>query len=227
MRQPTHDGTFAVQYGEKYFLISGDLKRLIRELNMDEFNEICEVEEPTPEFELALPPSLVVQLDKASAFIEDAAMLSFFKNEAICAVYPFASSVEGPISILKLSENRGILLSNQGNYHHTASAGNTIETNKFTFYNLGKELLGTQHNRETKEFANEHTTEGYEGETMIESIARMGIARDLAYIFHSHYNNGDMNNRVESRAQVIYINDLSLDEILSEVRKVAAESAAS
>jgi len=143
----------------------------------------------------------------------------------LAAVYPFASSVDGPIVVQKLSENRQVLLANPFNYTYDCCAGNTVSKDVIKFFDTSKQLLGTQHNGEKKEYANNHTpTEGHGGETAIESIARMGIADKIGYIFHSHYDNGNYNDRTETRSQTVYLNDLSLDEILEEVRK-AAEAA--
>lgn len=224
----TLSGNFAIQYGEKFFFISGDLKKVIREIDQEEFDYLCKVVAAPPEGNvLTIPADLVAKLDKECSFIEDASMLDFFKNEALAAVYTFASSVDGPITVHKLSENRSILLSNPESWSYDSCSGNSESTDTIKFFSIEKELLGTQHNAEKSEYANEHTpTTGHDGESMIESIARMGIAGSIGYIHHYHFDNGDFNNRIRTRWQKVYINDLSLDEILEEVRKAAEASVA-
>jgi hypothetical protein len=58
--------SIALEFGGKYFLITDNLKKIIRECDFAEFNKLCEcVGEPLISSEVELPAVLVAELDKS------------------------------------------------------------------------------------------------------------------------------------------------------------------
>lgn len=57
--------SIALQFHNKYFLITDDLQTVIKECTSEEFNKVCQcVGEPTESSEVELPEGLVAELDK-------------------------------------------------------------------------------------------------------------------------------------------------------------------
>lgn len=225
----TLSGNFAVEYNGKYFFISGDLKKVIREIDSEEFDYLCRVVD-TPEegFDLELPEDLIRKLDKEVSFIEDASMLEYFRNSAFVAVYPFCKADNGPIELLKLSENRNVLLSNPCDSYYDSCAWSGHDRTNITFYDREKNLIGDQRNASETKYASNSDPDYYEvGETMVEAIARLGIEEDLAYILVTHYDNGSYNDSTVTKWQKIYKVDLPMGEIVSEIRATADAAVAS
>ncbi len=223
----TRNGNFAIEYNNKFFFISGDMKRVLREISEEEFDHLCECIEPSPEKSLTIPGELVKKLDKEVSFIEDASMLEYFRNSALVAVYPFLSLDAGPISVEKLSENRNVLLSNPCNSSYDSCAWSGYDWTTIKFYNKKKELVGDQRNASETKFASNSDTDSSEpGETMVESIARLGIADSVTYIGVSHKDNGSYNDATVCKWQQVYLVDLPMAELIAEIQAAAEASVA-
>lgn len=212
----TNSGNHLIAWKNSYFYISST--KILKESDSDEYdwlNNIVETEE------IEISDNLERLLDNASSFLEDAASLQYFRNQALMKVYPFIKETY-EVEIRDLKENRNVLLCVPNHYSYDCVQGCIYSDTDVMLFNKEKELIGKVKNSIDRRYASNHDTNYMEdGESIIESIASQELEERVAYILIESKSNGDYNNSQRIRTQTIYLVDNDLVALVKDIRKEA------
>lgn len=214
----TQSGNYLLSYKNNFFFINLQANKILKESNPEEYDWLANVAD---EEEIEISNNLISLLDKASSFLEDAASLRYFRNNALRKVYPFLKE-DHEVEILDLKESKNILLYIPNHYSYDCVAGYTYNESNVLFYDKDKKLIGKVKNAIDRRYACNHDPDYMEdGETIIESIASQELEEKVCYILIESKSNGDYNNSQRIRRQTIYLVDNDLYKLIADIRKEA------
>ncbi len=212
----TQSGNYLLSYKNSFFFVNLSLNKLLKESDEGEYNWLSNI---VNEEEIEISESLVVLLNKANSFVEDAASLQYFKNEAFRKVYPFLNETY-EISLFNLSEWKTKLLFVPNHYSYDCSRGYWYSNSDVMFFDKDKNLIGKCNpSVDCKNAGDTDYTD--KGESIVEAIASQEIENEVAYILIESKSNGDQNDETISKTQHLFLVDTNLSALIEQIRKEA------